>query len=66
MIEGFWNIATSFTLGACVLIIFGCALSLVASILGWDQDEVVTHDDWQAVQDERERARFTRVMGSKR
>lgn len=65
MIELFWKIATYLTLGACVLIIFGCAVSVVASILGWDREDVVTHDDWQQIEDERERARLTRAMGKR-
>lgn len=65
MIAWFWSVATYLTLGACVLIIFGCAVSLVASILGWDREDVVDQTDWQAVQDERERARLTRAMGKR-
>lgn len=63
MVTTFWQIATLLVLGACVLVILGCAMAFVLAILGWDREEAVDARDWQAVEDERQRMRLKRVMG---
>lgn len=61
--ELFWEVATYLVLGACVLVILGCAIAFVLAILGWDREEAVDAREWQAVEDERQRTHLNRVIG---